>query len=212
MFNPSDELGLAKFLGLGVALNPSASHVGVCYRDEHGGAVFLHLAFHFRLERENLPVHYKWAEISDVDPRTREIVSAYLELVGVDPNVPYSFAFEGLSFDRDTGELVDVGEGQGLTCASFVSVVLASIGIELIDLDGWPIGRPDDISFHARVVKMLRDEQAHDHADKVEQHTEFVRVTPLEVGVAATLPNRPNVFGNIEPLVEMSKAEFAKAA
>lgn len=212
MFLPSERIISDEFSGLAVALNSRASHIGIVYRDEAEEVVMLHLAFHHQLRRNELPHGYCWVNIAGIDERTKEIALAFLELVGLHSEVPYSFDMTGITFNRTTGRIQGGENGEGLTCASFIVAVLAEIGIDLIDLSDWPIDREVDLEFHRMVVEMLREMDANDHADRVSSQRNFKRMMPLEVGVAAGLPGHPHSHRDIAEIVSQAASEFATAA
>jgi len=115
-----------------------------------------------------------------------------------DRKLPYALKYEGTTFDAD-GRLLLAPGARGLTCASFILAVLASVGIILIDEQTWPIRRDDDREFLMSVRRFASPDQVAVLKEEVERGVR--RIRPDEV-TAACLWNPPACFGEVQ-----SKAE-----
>jgi len=120
-------------------------HAGVVYL--HGSAVsVLHLGWEDSLSRA-----WKWPRFwaaPDVEPERLSVVAGLCRLIWArfqkTKRFPYGLKFNA-SFDAD-GRL-QLREGRGLTCATFVLAVFASAGITVVNERDWPVRKDDDEAF-----------------------------------------------------------------
>jgi len=104
-------------------------------------------------------------------------------------DVPFAFRYDNrVVFDRTTGRLLGT-RGEGLTCASFVLAMFASLNIRLVDFASWS-SRRCDTWWQARVLRAARG----GHAELLRGQWGSVRFRPEEVVAAAYESARPMGF------------------
>jgi len=126
-----------------------------------------------------------------------DLVAAYCDLVWdrfqTDKQFPYALNFNGASFDA-AGCLQLGPDGRGLTCATFVLAIFKSVGIELVDMEGWPVRQAEDEAFLASITWAKAD---HLRVLKEEVAQGAHRVHPPEV-LAACEFRGPTRFSDLK--------------
>lgn len=162
----------------------------------------LHLAWHYRLERETpVPLQYRLLQMEDIPPE-RVIAIAGMLMDIFDRNrdgIPYAVLYRNTKFLAD-GTMV-LGQGEhGLTCATFVMAALKASGIPLLDESSW-ITRNDDEIWHGRIVAALQATHSRrpspggeGHVACVAQEKPCVRFRPEEVACGHVSVARPVSF------------------
>ncbi len=171
-----------------VAAPPEAAHIGVAWRDTDGNLRWLHLAFHHRLRNEAVPADHAWVA-SRIEPERLALVAAMCERVVArnGRRIPYGFRYVASRF-VDDGSLVLGPDERGLTCATFVLAIYASVGITLLHLDDWT-PRDDDRERLDELVALLREHcDDEKHIDAVAQEVKGVRFRPAEVAGGSSEP------------------------
>lgn len=186
--------------------SPVGAHTGLSYRvDDKGARRHLHLAWHHRLRDDpEPPSEGLWVEprldeyaLSDVRVSARLIARRH-----ADGLLPYAFRF-GARFDA-MGAL-QLNQGHGLTCSTFVIEVLAHAGVNLVDAATWEQDRPaprrqEDEDAQRRLVAYLRKmPDARRHADLVEAEVPCTRIRAEEVAAASGMDGLPVCFLRAEP-------------
>jgi hypothetical protein len=175
---------------VGVAIHKTnfGLHSGFVYRTGHGSTRILHLAFHHRLVDEEASSPFRWADIS-IDSDNKIVLSRLLALVaGTDSKIAYGFDSTGAAFNSSTGALVPPPIGKGMTCATFILVILAGYAYYPLDKTTWP-ERPEDTEWQANIIGLLEKVQApREHIVGVLQDVGAKRIRPDEVVGAVTAP------------------------
>lgn len=186
--------------------SPVHTHGGIAYlRSADDAPRHLHLAWHHDLrDDEALPVHTGWVEPAlsaaalDDLAFAAELVSRRAE----NQSVPYGLALERAHVD-DRGVVTLEGEA-GLTCATFVLIVLAKAGIPLLDRPTWDTDpddarRAEDRAHQERLVKHLRRTRgAEAHAERVANEVPCTRFRAEEVAAATALTPHPVPYASAE--------------
>jgi hypothetical protein len=100
--------------------------------------------------------------------------------------------------DPASGELLST-TGRGLSCATFVLAVFASLGIDILDLKTWKV-REDDSVWQKQIVDIGRKMRptAEDHWDYlITKELGCIRYRPQEVAVGATADEFPACFEDV---------------
>jgi hypothetical protein len=192
-----------------VTLGPSAvhTHAGVLYQRSLDDAVrHLHLAWHHRLcDEAGLAGGVGWIEPT-LPEDVIEDVAFLAELVAAreeNGTVPYGLSLERAKVD-DRGVVVLDGE-RGLTCATFVMIVIAKVGVSLLDRETWNTDpdddrRAEDAAHQRSLVSYLRNTPgASQHAADVAREVGCTRFRAEEVAAATALSPRPVPYAIAEP-------------
>jgi hypothetical protein len=186
-------------------------HTGVAYRDSGAAPPrMLHLAFHAIVKDEALPhesVHYYCSFLGIDEDRAAALAGFCRRVARRGVRVPYGVLYDGGRV-ADDGTVELAGRTVGLTCATYVLVVLewglfGGTG-QLLDVASWQ-PRDDDRPWHEHIVDLLRDFRVR-HPDLItDEHIRAVaaekgcaRFRPEEVAAAAALP-WPASFAAVEP-------------
>lgn len=167
---------------------PIGHHCGFLYKLDGGDPRLLHFAWHYILRDDAPPEAYLWADMGFDEPNGRYVAAYASNLKRNEHNIPYGLDVAGSCFDRESGEFIPPPLGKGLTCATFVSVVLRSLGFNLLQEQTWE-ARPDDNDFGVYIVEDLKASGAHpDHIDAVSKDIGAKRFRTPEVAGATTKP------------------------
>jgi len=197
-------------LGVFVSGTDKQRHAGFIFNDEAGVEV-LHLAWHYRLMR-GTPEDYIANEqlgpfaayICDdfLDSQIDEVLSFLDTIWQRNRNlIPYGISSDGIeSFFETDGSVANLGQGAGLTCASFLMSVFFKLGYKILDPDAWQ-HRETDSDWHEWVIGNLEQSlrfypQAAAHVSAQRQHIgKAYRFRPEEVvGCAAVFEEEPASF------------------
>lgn len=186
-------------------------HVGVLHRGE-AGVEMLHLAWHMHLRNEDPPQPIIVALPDLRDSRARS-VAAMCRLVWrrhSQGGLPYGVRYQSGVFDLGSADLLLDPDAVGLTCATFVLAVYASVGIQLIDCSSWP-PRADDQEWHARIIALLKKYGAsEEHLHAVQSEFGCSRFRPEEVAGACLLDELPGRFQQVLPMSEAVLREIQR--
>lgn len=179
-------------------VSPDGLHTGIVYVDGDEKVLFLHLAFHHLLRRDEPGSGIGWVLPADAVPHERlELVAAMCDLIWErhqKSKIPYGFRYNASKFSKD-GTLELGADECGLTCATFVLAVYRAVGLELLDLTGWP-ERADDAQRFAALLETLRQRCTDQkHIDAVSKEVKSVRYRPLEVAGGSRF-NPPACFAD----------------
>jgi hypothetical protein len=191
--------------------SPGQRHVAFLYRLDDGSPKLVHLAWHHMLKRDDPEPEYMWADFAELVQEDRRVMAGFLSKIGTrGPLIPFGLAIEGIKFDLSTGELLDVPHGGGMTCATFVFVVLKVLGHEVVDLGGWPTDRREDVVWQTDIVDKL-SKWAPQHAEAVKKNSSCVRLRPEEVVGASAAEGWSIDFSTAETLGVQVLAEMSLA-
>lgn len=184
-----------RFAAVGITNpQPGQMHAALLYENANGEIHALHFCWHHRWRDEAAPPGYFWAQPA-VRPSIARSLAALCRMVAEQRalgEIPFAFRIDPLAlFDRGTGRFLGP-EGQGLTCATFVLAMFASIGLKLVLGSDWP-QRACDRDWQGRVLQLLA---AHDpvHASLLRSELGAIRYRPEEVIAAAAQKTRPVPF------------------
>ena len=174
-------------------------HVGLLYRDPAGQTQFLHLAFHHQLikQRPAAGQGYLWADggawISDPESAANaEFLSDYIELASRNTDIAYGVIPPDEAFDEG-GRYAALDPSKGLTCATFVALVLKSAGFPVVALETWRAREGDD-AWRRSVVGLLKTHDAPEQARLIEGQQAPFRLKPDEIAIAVVQPTIPVTF------------------
>ena len=190
---------------------PGYWHAGWLYRLPDEEPRILHLEWHYQLSDMPAAAPFRWAQLG-LDTLNKEVLAVQIaKIANKKPGVPYAFDFEGVIFDKDSGDLLPAPAGKGLTCATLIVAVLATYGHQLLDIDTWPALDEDDEAFLQLVAdKMEEHGAAQDHVDAL-RATNTSRIRPTHVvGCAHVDSNEwPMGFPTAAELAEQVVADLA---
>jgi hypothetical protein len=189
----------------GVAIretDPAQNHCAFLYKLDRRKARFCHLANHHNLRDEIAHDPYLWAD-AGLDPANRRFVAAWVGNLHINQdNIPYGLDSAGCCFDVATGKFIPPPIGKGLTCSTFITSVLRSLGFDVLKESEWP-QRAEDVGFGQMVVEMLVAAQANgDHIQAVKADIGAQRFRPEEVVGAITLPTWPVAFADARAIAD----------
>jgi hypothetical protein len=191
-------------VGVGVAVSDPPTrqlHAGVVFRGVKSGPEVLHLNFHAWLEQNPLPhpvLDFLWVKVPVDEDRIDGAIAACKRIFarsgGTSPSDPIPYGIRLDSGWDDQGRFRLGTNACGLTCATFALTVLeAQLGYAILDRDTWPLNRPEDAAWHARIIQTMRRYQlthpermlTNEHITRVEQERGAARFRPEEVAGAA---------------------------
>jgi hypothetical protein len=207
-----------KAVRLPIADDSGQNHCGIVYR--FGGRIkFCHLAWHHILENGDFPLdkRYYFANCGGAD-ENHIVVAAKMELISRNvKSIPYAIDYVGCGFHEKTFDFLPPPDGKGLTCATFIMLVFASLGFPLLDEDTWP-DRADDAKWQQFIIAALEDTARQGAADPA--HVEAVkrdvgkvkRFRPEEVVAAATRDEWPGLYPDIALTARQIIADLQQAS
>lgn len=185
-------------------------HVAMIYRAENSKLMLLHLGWHHQLYHEQWNGVYYWLEFCGLDRELQETFADWAVLVAdASPGtpIPYSIIFRpGRNFDVD-GRFINLNDGSGLTCATFLLALFNDYDLPLIDTSSWPVSRSGDLTWVRKILRMLRRQinlnllPSWDWVEQAKRRHKLRRFRPEEVFAAAALFTGESLnFSDIEPL------------
>jgi hypothetical protein len=161
-----------------------------------------HFAFHQDLRDEIAKEPYLWAD-AGLDPVNRRFVAAWVGNLRINKdNIPYGLDSAGCCFDMTTGDFLAPAIGKGLTCSTFITSVLRSLGFNILKESEWP-QRSDDVAFGQKIVEMLIKTHADEHhIQAVKEDIGAQRFRPEEVVGAITLSDWPVAFTDARAIAD----------
>jgi hypothetical protein len=125
------------------------THAGIIHPDGDDRAVVLHLAWHHKLELDDLAAtpwrKAVWAA-PPVEPETAEALAAICRLIWLrhaENGFPYAFRYVDATFELASGTLVLGPDEIGFTCSTFILGIFKARGIQLLRQGEWEV-RPGD--------------------------------------------------------------------
>ncbi len=118
--------------------------------------------------------------------------------------IPYAFRYTSKTrINPATGEM-QLEDGLGLSCSTFVLAVFQSVEITLVKIDTWR-SRADDVVRHEALLQKMRagipgfaPPAPADHIVLVEKEVHCMRVRPEEVAAAGLFDDFPVAFEELE--------------
>jgi hypothetical protein len=183
-------------------INQNSFHAGIFYTDPDQNTWTLHVAWHYDFRREAVSNLGPWVEAS-LDPIDKEQLAASCERIYKrnKNGLPYGIRYVVSHFDQH-GALQQGPDEKGLTCATFILAVFASVGIYLIDISSWqqttPIRKNEDQEIQQAMIVHLQRKDPQ-HAEIVAQQVGCIRVRPSEAVAAGTCQPFPAAFAVVAP-------------
>lgn len=180
------------FLGVGIRrVTQTQHHVVFVYEAPDGSLRLSHLEWHRRF-RGDAPWdgQYYWCTAAGMDELNRKTIAAWLHALARKPqSMDYGLSFDDCEFIADgdgTYAFVAKTPGKGVTCATFVMLVLQTVGFPLLDAETWQT-RPEDVQWQESIIQTLRQHSGmtEQEADLVAQDVGSARFRPIEVATAA---------------------------
>lgn len=137
------------------------THCGFLYNSELGSSknsFFLHLGNPLHLYNEaeldqnnflgyiNSKPNFLWLPFSDVPTQFLKLIRSKCIIIAKKNNaLPYGVFHDEETFFDAEGNLILGQDSNGLTCATFVKVVLKGCGVDVLEENGWPEERETDV-------------------------------------------------------------------
>lgn len=196
-------------LGVLLDLQAHGKHIGIYFATDNPKIdQYIHLSGHLSVEIEKLPpttkVHF-FLTYPDWQANQRKFLHYQIIKRIAESNankIPYAPAYSHEPRFNEKYEWMGT-PGGGLTCATFVFKCFKEIGVDLIDLENWPVADAEDAVFAQVVIdSMLRRADSFEaegestEAEAIRQHVgEFssnldggwMRIRPHHVAAAADL-------------------------
>lgn len=201
---------MAESIAFAITGDRQQRHVGMVYRDHNAKTMLLHLGWHRLLRHHEWDGNYHWMELSGLDRELQETLADFAVFVAdAHPGspIPYSVIFrEGRYFDAN-GQFINMNDGSGLTCATFLLAIFSDFGLPLIDAPGWPASRKGDFTWLRDILKKLKIHEVLRHKmpawewlEQVRYRHRLKRFRPEEVFATADLfIGEPLRFSDVEP-------------
>jgi hypothetical protein len=174
-----------------------------------------HLRSHLEWCDEAYDGKYFWTLAADLEAEERPTVIAFLGAMRKTPlKVPFGFESVGCRFSLDstTGhiEFSATKSGTGLTCATYIVLVLNSLSLPLIQAETWK-PRPTDALWQTEIVELLKKLKpaAHAHFEAIGRTIGCSRIRPEEVIAAATERPWPVRFEKAEAIARSVVEQLA---
>lgn len=193
------------FVGVAVGkVDSDQFHSGIIIRDlDDGSLKFIHLAWHYRLQKDNLEgdladYYLSLPQITDEDKRSLSVWCIYIYNQNKD-GLPYGLLYDNGSFDPNG--IPVLGNGVGFTCATFILAVFKTAEINLIDLSTWQSRDSDAIWQKTIIGKLIECKAPKEHIEALENEVGCFRYRPDEVASAGCHYELPANFSCIQPYV-----------
>lgn len=154
--------------------NESNTHCGILYNSEDlniKNSFFLHLGnpLHLYNETENDENNYQgynssssnflWLPFNDVPISLLRLIRTKCRVIAKKNNaLPYGIFHDENTYFDAIGNLILGQDSSGLTCATFVKVVLKGSGLNIIDEKEWPDDRVSDLDWLKGMVEYYKEE------------------------------------------------------
>lgn len=191
-------------------VNEHMLHIGLLAKDPEDDQIyFIHQPWHKEPLKEHFSPEDKTFKIccmSNLIKVEREtFLTQLFPIIESNPNgLPYSINYRPYDYLDESGQLVNLEVGEGLTCATFILELMKNLGYPLIKSETWMI-REEDQKWRDFILKCLKSscEEQHITNQYVEQTARF---RPEEVAAAAAIYNRTEQeFREIEPIGKQIK-------
>lgn len=97
--------------------------------------------------------NYQWKPFANFPSQLKNLITSACVLISENNEaLPYGlFHSEGTQFDK-FGKIHLGEDSDGLTCGTFVKIVLSNSGVDIIDNRNWPDDRADDLSWAENII------------------------------------------------------------
>ncbi|MGA2408008.1 MAG: hypothetical protein ABSF81_14825 [Bacteroidales bacterium] len=138
------------------------THCGILYKTEKG-SFFLHLGNPVELlnESDSNPKfgylakrqQYRWLPFINLHTAKQTLIKTKcIAIAETNKSLPFGIYIDEEAHFDAIGKFKMGKDSTGLTCATFVSVLLRSINLKIIDDSSWPEDRPDDLVWLQKLV------------------------------------------------------------
>ncbi len=173
-------------VGVAIQRTEHGLHSGLLYKLPNSEPRILHLAFHHMLRDEPAALPFRWSDMGLDEDNKLVLATLLSRIAATEPAISYGFDSDGACFDAETGDLLPLPVGKGLTCATFVLAALRTYRYQLLDTASWP-DRPEDREWEEAILNLLAHYATPDHVEAVRADAGAKRLRPDEVVGAATL-------------------------
>lgn len=191
------------------------SHAGIIFRNANKETCVLHLAWHQKLKSEQFPGSQMcWVAVVPNLPKstTKALIGNLRKIAKRNPLISYGVkVLEAFGSFSQNGDYKPVKNGNGLTCATFVTEIFRALGISILDEKTWPEGQnPAWIIEIADALQHAGADQG--HVDSVRACPNARRILPAEVvaGVDRSYKDWPSKHEIISPLAPIVTNELAQ--
>jgi hypothetical protein len=199
-FPDSDHANNLTGIALAFSAEHLSGHAAVLYPLSPGDVRVLHYSGEVHHDPLGHP-YYVWSSLSLEDEQVRQVrrlcyliarSSAYGSL-----QIEYAYPFaESARFEIHNGMVyfIPSGECTGLTCATFVMLVLLTCGVRLLNLKTWKSTHEDRAAIQQTVDRLLGDARFGHLIPAFERDIRTNRYQPDDVVATALLPEVPVDF------------------
>jgi hypothetical protein len=167
-------------------------HMGIYYKKSPiDKTKFLHLAWDLRLNNDDPDDRYIWTPLLLGNLTLKTIAAMCVMIHQQNPPLHYGFSIESSKFNPD-GAFASTNGYSGLTCSTFAIVLFASLGINFIDFDKWPIEK-EDKTWQLKFLELLSRHISNKHIVYQKNLIEngIARFKPTDVVAVMTLKTPP---------------------
>ena len=196
-------------------------HLALLYRETGGADWLLHFGWHNKLNHERWNQHYHWVPFRNLNSEVLDGLQDIASILAKKPanqKIPYSVIYEPRQYFDHSWDYISQKDGHGLTCATFLLAVFRRWGLQLIDEESWPEGRPDDANWIVKILcrlytwsveKKIKIPKEHFIVQLI-KHKLLRRYRPEEVCACADLfSGKPLSFEQITPVAERIVQQLA---
>lgn len=195
----------------GVAITPTdiGHHSAILYKIDNQPAMLLHLGWHNRLISDLPDSTYFWNQVDEIDEFNKHHLALQVQSVALKrPAIPYAFRSDKIVFS-ESGDIVGLAPGLGLTCSTFIWKILESFGYDILDETTWPEG----VNQEYYKILLARLAATRDvppsHVDEVARQVGARRVSPVQVVGIVDRGSWPSQFEGAEVVANEIIAEIA---
>lgn len=193
--------------------SPEQIHSAIIFKDRDDATWLFHLGWNHLLCSENLREDYQWIspDLSVSEKKFFAVLAGKIRKG--DPVIDYGFDPKGFAFDPETGEMTSGALGKGLTCATFIKLILEAFGTRLLDEETWP--KNANIDWQRRIVSLMTHPSSKATPEQISALTKDVgnrRFAPAEVVGVATLHDRPVPFEQAQRIASHLESELKPVA
>jgi hypothetical protein len=162
----------SEICSISIGIEPEGNtHCGILYKTEKG-PFFLHLGNPLELSNESESnikhgyltnrKQYIWLPFKNLHSAKQVLIKTKcISIAETNKSLPFGIYIDEEAHFDAIGNLKMGKDSTGLTCASFVRVVLRSIHLKIIDDSGWPDDRPDDLIWLKKLINYYKGRLDH---------------------------------------------------
>ena len=177
---------------------PDVWHVGMLYKVDGGSPRICHLKGHFDFKDESPPEGYFWLQAAYKNEITLRNIAAFCAVVGpinVD-QIPFGYRYNEARqhFELKSGKFLGQGIQDGLTCATFVLAIFATLNIPFIRLTEWTTDPMDalwQMQLQEAMARHLKLPPSSPEVAEWAKQAGAVRFRPQDVAAAAAISSKP---------------------